>query len=190
MEYYRNYVRDLAQSMQDLEVTDAKGASLDIAFAFSQWMSMTQLVYQKSKQVFFIGNGASCAIANHLSADSTKQGKLKGRTFSEASLLTAIGNDMSFDEVFSLPLKSYAAEGDLLITISSSGNSPNIVKALSVAQELKLHTITLSGLGPENKSRRLGQLNFYIPGKSYGIVESAHQALLHCWLDKWCLQFN
>ena len=71
----------------------------------------------------------------------------------------------------------------MLITISSSGNSPNIIKAINTARELGVFIVTLSGKKEDNQSRRLGDLNFYVPLDTYGLVESAHAVLLHCWLD-------
>ena len=74
-------------------------------------------------------------------------------------------------------------EKDMLITISSSGNSPNIIKAIHTARELGVFIVTLSGKKEDNQSRRLGDVNFYVPLDTYGLVESAHAVLLHCWLD-------
>ena len=103
---------------------------------------------------------------------------------SDSAMLTALGNDIGYEEVFSAPLRWYAEAGDQLITISSSGNSPNILRALEAARELGLSIVTLSGLRPDNSSRKLGDLNFYVPAKTYGIVESVHQVLLHLCLDR------
>ena len=83
-----------------------------------------------------------------------------------------------------MPLKRFANSGDILVTISSSGNSPNIIKAIEVARELGIKVVTISGMSPDNRSRTMGDLNFYIPGETYGIVETSHLVLLHCWLDK------
>ena len=139
----------------------------------------------ENKNMYFVGNGASAAMAAHMSADASKNGKIKAQCFNESSFMTAIGNDISYDEVFSYPLARYANDGDVLITISSSGNSPNIIKAIEVAKSKNMTIVTLSGINDDNKSRQMGDLNFWIPSKSYGIVESTHQCLLHCWLDQY-----
>ena len=99
--------------------------------------------------------------------------------------MTAISNDTAYENVFAYPLRRFADPGDVLVTISSSGNSPNIMQAIKVAKELNLDVITLSGKSPENGSRPQGILNFYIPSQSYGIIECAHQVLLHSWLDQY-----
>jgi D-sedoheptulose 7-phosphate isomerase len=71
----------------------------------------------------------------------------------------------------------------MLVTISSSGNSPNIISALHAAVQLGLVTVTISGMDGNNRSRRMGLLNFYVPATRYGLVEASHQVILHCWLD-------
>jgi D-sedoheptulose 7-phosphate isomerase len=105
-------------------------------------------------------------------------------SFSDSAILTALGNDIGYDEVFATPLRWYGKAGDQLVTISSSGNSPNILRAIETARELGLSVVTLSGLRPDNKSRKLGDLNFYVPAKTYGIAESIHQVLLHLCIDR------
>ena len=71
----------------------------------------------------------------------------------------------------------------MLITISSSGNSPNVVKALQYAQAHGIVSVTLSAMKPDNKSRQLGSINFYVPAPTYGLAESIHSSIMHCWLD-------
>ena len=132
-----------------------------------------------------IGNGASAAMASHFAADACKNGGLRAQTFGDASLLTATGNDLAFDQLFALPLQRLARAGDLLVTISTSGSSPNILKALECARTMDLRIVTLSGRRPENPSRTQGDLNFYVPNDRYGWVESAHYVVLHYWLDQY-----
>ena len=81
-------------------------------------------------------------------------------------------------------------QGDLVIAISSSGNSPNIVRALDASRALALQSVTLTGMKPDNRARRLGDLNFYVPLSRYGLTESAHQVLLHHWFDQYLHQFR
>ena len=105
-------------------------------------------------------------------------------SFSDSALLTAMGNDLGYEEVFAAPLSWYGQSGDLLITVSSSGGSPNILRTIEMAREKGMQVVTFSGLKPNNPSRRAGDLNFYVPAKTYGVVECAHQVLLHIWLDR------
>ena len=97
---------------------------------------------------------------------------------------SGVSKDLSYEDCFAVPLSRFADAGDILVTISSSGNSPNIIRAIDKAHALALTVITVSGMQPDNRSRALGELNFYVPAKTYGLVEAAHQVLLHCWLDR------
>ena len=145
--------------------------------------NVPQIKSKKCKQ-HFVGNGASMAFTNHMALDWTKNGKVISCCYSSAALLTAIVNDLGYDETFSAAIDWYGQPGDLLITISSSGNSKNIINAIKIAHKKKIKVVTFSGLRPDNLSRKLGDLNFYVPAKTYGIVECAHQVLLHLWLDQ------
>jgi D-sedoheptulose 7-phosphate isomerase len=98
-------------------------------------------------------------------------------------LLTALGNDIGIDQLFASAINTYANHDDMLVAISSSGNSKNIIEAIGSAREKKMRVVTFSGLKPDNQLRKMGDLNFYVPAKTYGIVECAHQLLLHMWLD-------
>jgi len=183
MDYYSRYVHDIGSVLERLKVTDSGATELDAQKGFDIWCEQTDELRRNNNTMFFAGNGASAAMSSHMSADASKNGGFRSLAFNDIALLTAVSNDISYAESFSLPLKRFADKGDILVTISSSGNSPNIIKALETARELGVATITLSGLGADNQSRKLGDLNFYIPAPTYGLVEAGHQVLLHCWLD-------
>lgn len=182
--YYNKYLRSFSESLNGLSVQDSEGGPLHPEEGFDRLCGLSKEVGDQKGCQYLCGNGASAAFANHMALDWSKNGKVPTLSFSDSALLTAIVNDMGGDEIFAAPLRFYAQEGGLLVTISSSGNSPNILRAIEVAREMKLRVVTFSGLKPDNASRKLGDLNFYIPAKTYGIVECAHQVLLHVWLDK------
>ncbi len=163
--------------------TGRDGAEMADEAAFRRWVSMTRDVEGNRRTVYFVGNGASAAMASHMAADALKNGQLRAMAFNDAPLLTAVSNDIAFENCFAEPIRRFGIQGDLLTTISSSGNSPNILKAIEAARAQNMRVVTLSGMKPDNKSRVLGDVNFYVPAKTYGIVECAHQVLLHCWLD-------
>ncbi|MBK7891761.1 MAG: SIS domain-containing protein [Bdellovibrionales bacterium] len=185
MGYYAAYTDQLLTALMGLEITARSGAKLDNEAGLQEWCEWTARWKEHRRNLFFIGNGASAAMSSHMSADAAKNGGLKARCLNEPALVTAIGNDLEYRQVFALQLDRYAEKNDALITISSSGNSPNIVAAIEKARSLDMQIVTLSGLKSDNFSRTLGDLNFYIPANRYGLVESAHQALLHCWLDRY-----
>jgi len=183
--YYSQYLKRLATSLETAEWTNLEKNNLGPVEGLHMWQTMTQKAAAAGKSIYFIGNGASAAMSSHMSADATKNGKLKAKCLNDAALTTAISNDIDYKSVFSLQLERYAEAGDLLFTISSSGNSPNVIAAIQTAREKKMGVVTLSGMKPGNASRSLGDLNVYLPADRYGIVESGHQAVLHCWLDNY-----
>lgn len=135
--------------------------------------------------IFSCGNGGSAAISNHLLCDCLKgvqsgtEIRPRVHTLSSAvELITAIVNDIGPDEMFSLPLQSLGRPGDLLIAISSSGESRNIVRALEVAKAAGMRTIAMTGFegGPV---ARLADVSLYVAASNYGVVEDVHQSLMH-----------
>ena len=185
MERWTEYVETIADGLRGLVVTDRLGAELSPLDGVTRWVAMTRAMHERGRYLYIIGNGGSAGMASHMAADACKNARLRALAFNDAALVTATANDLSYAEVFSLPLERLAQEGDLLIAISSSGNSPNIVRALEARRVLGLQAVTLSGMRADNRSRTLGDLNFYVPLSRYGWTESAHQVILHYWLDQY-----
>ena len=183
MSYYKKYVESISLGLELLEVSSLGSEVIEQSTWLEELEQITSDVKGATGRFFFIGNGASAAFASHMSLDWSKNGGVPCVPLFDLSHLTALGNDLGYDEIFAEPLKWHGTVSDVLITISSSGNSPNILRAIEVAREKGMKVITLSGLKPDNKSRKLGDLNLYIPAKTYGIVECLHQVLLHAWLD-------
>lgn len=136
------------------------------------------------KRIFFIGNGGSNSICSHMMEDYAKIGKYKTFTFSDPALITCFANDYGYENAMMEWCKIYLEKEDVLIAISSSGSSQNILNAADYANSIGASVITLSGFEPSNKLREKGILNFHIPVKNYGIVECFHQVILHAILDK------
>lgn len=137
-------------------------------------------------KIIFIGNGGSASIASHMAEDYTKNGKLRSIAFNDASLLTCLANDYGYENVFGVALNLYADKGDVLVAISSSGKSQNILSAVKIARSMGLSIITLSGFDSSNPLRKIGDVNFWVNAKSYGMVEITHLAVLHSILDMIC----
>lgn len=135
--------------------------------------------HKKGRKVIFIGNGGSAAIASHMAVDWTKNGPIRAVAFNDAATLTCLSNDHGYPNVFAKQLEYYAQTGDLVVIISSSGKSPNVLAAARAANALGLDSVRLSGMDPENELRRGGRLNFYVPSGDYGLVELTHLCLLH-----------
>ncbi|MBN1848832.1 MAG: SIS domain-containing protein [Deltaproteobacteria bacterium] len=176
-------VKELSSCLQSLSVKSRKGKEIEPVSAFGKWRSITTKISRNRKTIFLIGNGASASMASHIAADLAKNVHLHTEVFSDLSLITAIGNDLGYNEVFAEPIKRRMKRGDMLIAISSSGQSPNIIHAVEQASSMGGYIITLSAMNHENRLRSLGILNFYIPAQSYGLAETCHAAILHWWVD-------
>jgi len=135
--------------------------------------------------VFVIGNGGSAGIASHFSIDLLNALGIPSQTLYDSNTITCISNDYGYDYVFSRPLNLLLKRNDLLICISSSGKSQNILNGASLAKSKDIPVITLSGFEPHNPLRTLGELNFYLPITDYGLVETGHFFLLHTIIDSW-----
>lgn len=141
-------------------------------------------LFKSAKRVFFIGNGGSNSICSHMYEDYAKIGGFQTFTFSDAALITCFANDYGYENAMAEWLKIYMQEGDILIAISSSGNSANILNAVKVADSKGAKVISLSGFKPENKLKSATTISFYIGVENYGVVECFHQVILHSILDK------
>jgi len=140
-------------------------------------------IIRKSKRIFFIGNGGSNSICSHMMEDFAKMGRFPTFSFSDSSLITCYANDYGYEKAMEEWLKIHFTEGDLLVAISSSGESKNILNAVSYANSLNKNVITLSGFKDGNTLSKAGSLNFHLPVSNYGIVECFHQVILHLMLD-------
>jgi len=140
-------------------------------------------ILSRAKRIFFIGNGGSSAICSHMMEDYAKIAGFQTFTFSDAAMISCFANDYGYENAIKEWLKIYFTEGDVLVAISSSGNSANIVNGV---KEVKIRgsVITLSGFEPDNQIKSMGDLNFHIGVSNYGIVECFHQVILHLVLDE------
>jgi D-sedoheptulose 7-phosphate isomerase len=138
-----------------------------------------QLAHAAGRKTIFIGNGGSSAIASHMAVDFTKNGGIRAIAFNDAPTLTCVANDFGAESIFSKQLEWHAKAGDVVMIVSSSGRSPNILKAAEQAFSQGLDLVTFSGMNPGNVLRRKGMINFWVPAKDYGIVELAHLTILH-----------
>lgn len=179
-----DFLRDLHELHGQISVMACDQESLGIEIGFKRTIDLIKQCSQKSKKLIFIGNGGSAGIASHQAVDYWKNGKIKAITFNDASLLSCISNDYGYHRVFAEPIKQFAEPGDLLIAISSSGRSRNILEAVEAARDSKCVVVTLSGFDKTNPLRSKGDINFYVPSYSYGHVEVSHLTILHAMLDE------
>jgi D-sedoheptulose 7-phosphate isomerase len=178
----KDYFNDTIKLMGAITVTIGRQAG-ELSQGIETACRLFQAVKKGHKKVIFIGNGGSAGIASHMAVDLWKNGGVKATAFNDSSLLTCLSNDFGYEHVFAKPIEAFADEGDLLVAISSSGNSPNILNGVAAARERGLKVITLSGFRPDNRLVSLGDLNFFVPSLEYGPVEVLHQFLCHYMLD-------
>jgi phosphoheptose isomerase len=141
--------------------------------------------YARGARVFSCGNGGSASIANHMQCDQVK-GVRNGTDLAprfvslstNVEVLTAIANDLSYQDVFLYQLQSQAEPGDVLVAISSSGRSPNIIRALTWARGNGVRTIALTGFSGGG-ARTAAEVAVHVDSSNYGVVEDLHQALTH-----------
>jgi len=138
---------------------------------------------EKQSQVFFMGNGGSSAIASHMTADFMKNGGMNTYSLYDTAVTTCMGNDYGYECIFSRPMEFLVKEGDLVVAISSSGNSRNIINAIETSKMKKATVITLTGFKSDNIVRQMGDINIYVPCEKYGIVESIHNMMLQQIVD-------
>lgn len=177
-------VDEIAKCLLSPRASDSDTQPLDIDVAFGRWTDWTVQIRELKRTIFLIGNGASASMASHVAADLAKNAHVHTEVFTDLALITAIANDLSFQEIFSEPLKRRLVPGDMVVAISSSGRSANILQAVQTTKKLGGKVITLSAMQRNNPLHSLGDLNFYIPAPSYGMAETCHAAILHYWIDR------
>ena len=129
-------------------------------------------------KVIIAGNGGSAAMASHVSVDFTKQGGVRTINFNEADLITCFANDYGYDKWVGKAIQFYGDEGDMVILISSSGSSKNMVNAAQIAKKAGMTVVTFTGFSSDNLLMQQGALNFWVNSKAYNIIENTHQIWL------------
>jgi D-sedoheptulose 7-phosphate isomerase len=172
------YLREYADALH-ATITAVSPASLDAA------ISLLETTMRTGKRIYVCGNGGSAAIADHLCCDWTKGTRIDGKPalkthslVANGALLTALANDYGYDKTFSTQIDIYGEDGDVLVAISSSGDSPNIVNAAEIAQARGMKVVGLSGFSG-GKLAKLADVSLHAAFDNYGLVEDCHQALMH-----------
>ena len=141
-------------------------------------------VHSKGKKTLIFGNGGSAAMASHFSVDLTKNARIRCVNYNESDLITCFANDFGFDHWVAKAVEFFGDEGDLLIVISSSGRSMNMINAVEAAKKCKFSDIvTLSGHSEENPLNGIGDINLWVDSKAYNFVENIHQIWLLSLVD-------
>lgn len=178
-----DYLSVLNQIATHVVVTDGLGHAMDCNQAISDSIELMCSTCDAGKKIMFIGNGGSSAICSHMAIDASKNGRLRSMAFNDGAALTCLGNDFGYEHVFSEQLTIHANDGDLLVVISSSGNSLNLLRAVAEAEQMGCQILTFSGFREDNPLRKTGLMNWYVASDEYGFVEITHLTLCHAILD-------
>ena len=131
-----------------------------------------------NKKIFIVGNGGSASISSHVSVDFAKVARVPSMTFNDSNLITCFANDYGYKNWVTEAIKAYCVENDLMILISSSGTSDNIVNAAKYCQINKMNLITLSGFKSDNPLSKCGNINFHVDSENYNYIEMTHHIIL------------
>jgi len=171
--FFDSYFDELSVRLRDVSVEK-----------LSELYEVFAAVRDKGGKVILIGNGGSAAMASHVAVDLTKAARVRAINFNEADLITCFGNDYGYENWMAKALEFYSDRGDLVVIISSSGESQNVVVGARAARELGLQVVTLSGFDTSNRLRKLGDLNLWVNSESYNVVETTHQSWLLAVVDR------
>ncbi len=172
--FYNDYISKLSEKLIDINT-----GNLD------KIINLLIKKIKNNKQIFICGNGGSAAIANHYICDYLKllryNTKLKPKIISLADnieTITAISNDISYSEVFKYQAESLCNKSDLIIIISSSGNSLNVLNLAKWAKKNKIDVVSFTGFDG-GKLKKISKININIYEKNYGRIEDSHHILMH-----------
>ena len=182
----QSYFVTLSDLLCQVEVTSQAGGRIEFADAATALMARARATHAAGNKLIFVGNGGSAAIASHMATDYSKNGGVRALALNDASMLTCLGNDLGYDRVFAKQIELHARAGDLVIAISSSGRSPNILNAVDAAEAAGCTIASMSGFTADNALRRRGTWNFYVASDRYGFVEIGHLTICHAILDFLC----
>lgn len=165
------------QRMLDLSVKLNEGD-------FTKALYLVNKVKERNSKVIIVGNGGSAAISSHIAVDFTKACSVRAVNFNEADLITCFANDFGYENWVVEALKAYADDKDLVILLSSSGTSPNIVNAGGYCKVHGIDLITLTGFKKGNQLSKLGNLNVWVDSEYYNFIEMIHHVWLVALVDK------
>ena len=153
-------------------------------------VSLINNCYNNGGKVYIVGNGGSSSIASHVSVDLAKVANIPSNTFNNSNLITCFANDYGHDNWITEAIKAYIQKNDIIILISSSGTSVNIVNAAKYSKENSIPLITLSGFSKDNQLSKLGKINIHVQSESYNFIEMSHHIILVSIVDIFAQKLN
>lgn len=165
------------------QFSDSREQNIPSDQAEKSALNTLQASARDGANVYIVGNGGSSAVASHIMTDFRNIAHLRAVSLHESSVLTCFANDYGYEHSYMRQLEKFARPQDVLIAISSSGCSENILNSARFMNRLSASVITLTGFSDKNPLRQLGSVNYWVDSNDYGYVEIAHLFLLHHWAD-------
>ncbi len=172
--FINNYINDFSEKVKNSK------------FYIKDFINLIRILkkYKNKNRVHIFGNGGSASIASHFSLDLTNNSNIKCLSYNDPSLITCYSNDFGYDNWVYRVVNKYGNKGDLLILISSSGKSKNMINAIKAAKIKEFNKIiTLTGFHKNNPLKKKGDINLWINSKEYNIIENIHQFWLLMLVD-------
>ncbi len=173
MKFFNKYYQDLIDSVEKLDIKKIN--------------SICELIKKVSKKkgtVYIAGNGGSASTASHISTDLTKNAKVKSNTFNDVNLVTCFSNDYGYENWLKAAVRYYIQPNDLVILISVSGKSQNLINAANFCRKKKIKLVTITGAKKNNPLSKKGVINYWINSKAYNIVETLQMLILASIVDR------
>ena len=165
--FYKNYSKSISDLLNSIDTN-----------LIDESVELIKKKIKTNNTIYIVGNGGSASIASHVSVDFIKVAKVKSLTFNNSNLITCYANDYGYENWVKEAIKAYCLIDDLVILISSSGTSPNILNAAKYCNDTNIDLITLSGFNKDNELNKLGKVNFHVDSKNYNYVEMTHHIIL------------
>jgi D-sedoheptulose 7-phosphate isomerase len=165
--YFNKYFTTIKTSLDSIDANQLKKVA-----------NLIEKASTSDNKVIIVGNGGSASIASHLTVDFINAANIKAVNFNDSSIITCFANDYGYKNWVAKALDCYADAGDVVILISSSGQSKNMLIGADKAKSIGVNVVTLSGFSADNPLRQLGDINLWLDSKAYNIVEMTH----HIWL--------
>ena len=177
-------IEKFSQIIRLTKVTNAQKQDCDLEVEIASLKARLLHLQNSHQNLYIVGNGGSAGVAAHAVTDFFSVAKIRATTLHESSLLTCMANDFGYENAVARMLAQLLNPGDMVMAISSSGNSLNMRNAATVANEKGAYVVTLTGFSADNPLRSLGHMNIWLDSDDYGFVEVGHQFILHNIADR------
>lgn len=177
-------IEQFSQVLVSTQITNERQQICELEAQIKQLQERLAQLKKSQKNLYIVGNGGSASVAAHAVTDFFNVAKIRATTLHESSLLTCMANDFGYENAVARMLGQLLNSGDMVIAISSSGNSLNMRNAATVASQSGAYVVTLTGFSADNPLRQLGHTNIWLDSGDYGFVEIGHQFMLHNIADR------